>query len=222
MTIRRLGWAAAAALTAVLTMAATADASTPAQHTLTHTASVVVRPVSWAAQVTPGFTVSREKGGSVDCRFATASPGAVDADILQCSPSAEYATACWLSRTPHRSLCLRDPRSPQLVSIRRTGVMAQALPYVAARRGPLGVQLGDGTYCSIRIGGAGATLQGHPDYGTTYYCQHGQAIWAPFSTRDWGIDRSHPVWTVRTAPASGHGALRTRNVAKVWFVGMHS
>jgi hypothetical protein len=30
------------------------------------------------------------------------------------------------------------------------------------------------------------------------------------------------VWTARTAPANGHGALHTRDVAKVWFVGMHS
>ena len=222
MKIQRIAWVAAAALTTVATVTSAAEGATPAQHTLTRTAQVVVRPVSWAARVTPGFTVSRERSGSVDCRFGMASPGAVDADILECSPSAEYATACWLSRTPHHALCLRDPRTAHLVSIRRTGEMAQTLPYTAAKRGPLGLRLADGTYCSIRIGGAGATLQGHPNYGVTYYCQHGQAAWAPFAGRNWGINRSHPVWTVRTAPASGHGTLRTRNVAKVWFVGMHS
>ncbi|HEY8302904.1 MAG TPA: hypothetical protein VIG48_13485 [Jatrophihabitans sp.] len=180
-------WAAAAALLAAVTVASAAHGSTPARRTLTHTASVVVRPVTWTARVAPGFTVSRERTGRVDCTAGMASPGAVDRDILQCSPSAEYATACWLSRTPHHVLCLRDPRSKHLVSLPRHGVMAQTLPY-----------------------------------GITYYCQHGQAIWAPFSATNWGIERSHPVWTVRTAPASGHGALRTRNVAKAWFVGMHS
>ena len=215
-------WAAAGALAAVVTMASAARGAAPEQRTSTHTAQVVVRPVSWTAHVTPGFTVSRERQGSVDCTASFASPGAVDPDILECSPSAEYATACWLSRTAHRTLCLRDPRKEHLVSVRRSGVMAQALPYVPGRRGPLGLRLADGTYCGIRIGGAGATLQGHPNYGIAYYCAHGQAIWAPFSGRNWGINRSHPVWTVRTAPADGHGSLRTRNVARAWFVGMHA
>src|SRR6478609_4630251 len=138
MRIRRMGWAVAAALTAMVTVASAALGSTPAQRTLTPTAQVVVRPVSWSARVTPGFTVSRENPGSLDCTTGMASPGTVDADILECSPSAEYATACWLSRTPHRTLCLRDPRKKQWVSINRTGTMAQALPDPAGKRGPLG------------------------------------------------------------------------------------
>lgn len=225
MRIARIGRSAAvlAAVTAVfvVTVASAAAGSTSvAARTITHTSRIVVRPVSWTARVTPGYTVSTEHPGSIDCTAPSPSPGAVDPDILMCSPSAEYAVACWLSRTPHRSLCLRDPRVDHLVSISRTGVMAQALPYQV--RGPLGLLLGDGSYCEIRIGGAGSALQGHPDDTATYYCQHNQSVWAPINARDWGVNRSHPVWTVRTAPSDGHGALRTRSVAKAWFVGMHS
>jgi hypothetical protein len=222
MRPRQICWTAAAALTAVVTAASAAQGAAPAPRALTHTTSVVVRPVSRTADVTAGYSVSREKPGSLNCTAGMASPGAVDPDILECSPSAEYATACWLSHVPHRSLCLRDPREKRLVSLKRDGVMAQSLPSITSKRGPLGLRLADGTYCSIRIGGAGAILQGHRHYGITYYCQHGEAAWTPFAGRIWGIDRAHPVWTVRTAPANGHGKLRTRNVTKAWFVGMHA
>lgn len=215
-------WTAAAALTAVVTAASAAQGAAPARRALTHTTSVVVRPVSWTADVTAGYWVSRETPGVLNCTAGMASPGAVDPDILECSPSAEPAVACWLSHVPHRSLCLLDPRKKHLVSLKRDGVMAQSLPAVTSKRAPLALRLADGNYCSIRINGAGAILQGHRRYGVTYYCQHGQAAWAPFAGRTWGIDRSQPVWRVRTAPANGHGKLRTRNVAKVWFVGMHA
>ena len=221
MRIPKIIFAAAAALTAVVALGSAAQGSTPARRTLTHTNQVVVRPVSWTGRVTHGYTVSRQ-AGSVDCSFGLASPGAVDPDIVQCTPSAANADACWLSRTPHRTLCLLEPRTTKLFSVRYKDVMAQSLPYLAAKRGPLGVRLADGTYCNIRMNGAGNPLQGHPNYGIAYYCAHGQAIWAPFSARNWGIERSHPVWTARTAPADGHATLRTRNVAEAWFVGMHS
>lgn len=222
----KLLWSVVAVVLTVMGTVAgltSASAAGPVRHhALPATAQVVVRPVTWTARVAPGFTVSHQTTGWIDCTAAMPSPGAVDRDILECSPAAEYATACWLSRTPHQTLCLRDPRKNQLVSIRRHGVMAQSLPAPAGQRGPLGVRLADGTYCGIRIGGSSASLQGHPNYGITYYCQNGQALWAPFTNTSWGINRSHPTWTVRAAPANGHGALHTRNLAKVWFVGMHS
>ncbi len=209
---------ALAGTTAGLTSAAAAG---PARHhTLTSTAQVVVRPVSWSAKVTPGYQVTRENNSSIDCTFPSSSPAAVDSDILACSPDSEYAVACWLSRTPHRTLCLRDPRAKHLVSIKRSGAMAQTLPYRVP--GPLALRLGDGTYCTIRNGGAGAELQGHPNYGAFYYCQHNQSVWAPMNSKNWGIDRAHRLWTVRTAPSSGSGSLTTRDVAKVWLVGMHA
>jgi hypothetical protein len=216
-------WASAAALLATVTVASAAHGSAPAQRTLTHTSQIVVRPVSWAGRVTPGFTVSRERGFSVRCSpVPIPSPGAVDPDILRCTPSLEDVAACWLSRVPHRTLCLRDPRKQHLVSLRLKGVMPQVLPYAAAKRGPLGLTLADGTYCGIRSSGSSPSLHGHPNYVVSYYCKDGEAIWAPSSATNYGVDRSQPVWTVRTAFTSGHGGLRTRNVAKAWFVGMHS
>ncbi len=215
------GIAVTAGFLVVAGVAAPAGGAAPApRHTLSATAQVVVRPVSSSAKVTPGYQVTNESNSTLDCTSPSASPAAVDPDILACGPDSEYAVACWLSRTPHRTLCLRDVRKKKLVSIKRSGVMAQTLPYVT--RGPLALTLGDGTYCTIRDGGAGAELHSHPNYGAYYYCQNNQSIWAPMNAKNWGIDRSQAVWTTRTASSSGNGSLRTRNVAKVWFVGMHS
>jgi hypothetical protein len=184
------------------------------------TQRIIVRPVSYAGHVTPGYHVTTEPNSSLDCTFPSASPASVDSDVLACSPDSEYALACWLSRTPHRTLCLRDARTKQLVSIHRKGAMAQALPYKV--RAPLDLVLTNGTLCTLRDGGAGASLQGHPTWAAFYYCQHNQAIWAPGNARNWGIDRSHALWTARTAPENGHGSLTTSQLARAWFVGMHS
>ena len=194
-------------------------AQSPAAHHRAATDRIVVRPVSWSGQVSPGYTVSTEQNSSIDCTFPSPSPAAVDRDILFCSPDVEYAVACWLSRTPHRTLCLRDARKQQLVSIHRNGAMAQAFPFKV--RAPLEVVLGNGTLCTFRAGGAGSSLQGHPNWAVSYYCRNNSAIWTPMNAKNYGIDRSHALWTARTAPSNGHGPLTTRSVTRAWFVGMH-
>jgi hypothetical protein len=91
----------------------------------------------------------------------------------------------------------------------------------AAFRAPLLMKLADGDICSIRDGGAWGTLTGHPNLFGTYACVHAGIVWASARSQQFGVNESHPVWTVQTAPAGNH-ALVTSHVAKAWFVGTHS
>lgn len=206
---------AAAATTAGLTSASAAGPER--QHSLTHTARIVARPVTLAGRIAPGYDVSSD-GGSIDCRDGSESPSAVDRDILFCSPDAAYAVACYLWRAHQRfAVCLRDARTHALVSIRHTGAMPQALPFTHPT--PLNLTLANGTKCSLRAGGTSATLHQHPSWQLYYYCNNSQAIWGP---NPYGVNTSHAVWTVRTARSNGTGNVTTRRVAKAWFVGLHS
>jgi hypothetical protein len=189
--------------------------------TLTATVRVVVRPVTSTGHVSVGFTLKTEPTGAVDCSSKEPSPGAVDINIEFCSPSAEYAIACWNAALAHRVLCVRNPRSKDVIRIPRIGAFANTSVAPAAFRAPLLMKLADGDFCSIRDGGAWGTLTGHPNLFGTYACVHAGIVWASASARHFGVNESHPVWTVQTAPAGNH-ALVTRHVAKAWFVGTHS
>jgi hypothetical protein len=186
--------------------------------TLTATARVVVRPVTSTGHLATGYTLKTEPTGSVDCSFKDPSPGAVSPNIEFCSPSAEYAIACWNSAVAHRVLCVRDPRSKVVVRIPRIGAFANTPVAPVADRAPLLMKLADGDICSIRDGGAWGSLVGHPDLFGTYSCLHAGVVWASSSAPHSGINESHPVWTIRTAPA-GHHALVTRHVERALFVG---
>src|SRR3954447_3532968 len=86
------------------------------------TVKVVVRPVTSTGHARAGFTVTAERSGRVECNVADPSPGAVSRNIEWCSPSVEYAIACWKAATAQpRVLCMRDPRRAKLVRIPRSG-----------------------------------------------------------------------------------------------------
>jgi hypothetical protein len=186
--------------------------------TIAPTVKVVVRPVTTTGQVASGFTMITDPGGVVDCSIVSPSPVAVSANIEFCSPSAEYAVACWKAALAHHVLCMRDPRSNKVVRISRSGPFAATVPLPALRRAPLMIRLGDGDVCRIRDGGAWAQLPGHPDLDGTYSCQHDGKVWATASAPHEGVNESHPVWTVRTAHF-GSSTLVTRHIVKAWFVG---
>lgn len=200
----------------------TSRASTPPTHTSSthapsqpHTTTVVLRPVTAKGYPAPGFTVVPESGVQVLCGPPVdPSPGAVDGDILECSPSAEYAVACWPSHRAGYVLCLRDPWSKTLAEIAAVAVPKVAAP---AKPRPLAMMLSNGTRCDFRNGGAWNSLEGHPGWYGTYSCASDQAVWGQGSES--GIDTAHPQWTVSTAPLGGNGPLVMRTVATAYFVG---
>jgi hypothetical protein len=218
MRIRTLAVAAAllAALIAVATSVTVASATTST--TFPATARIVVRPVTSSGHVRTGFSVTGEPSGSVDCSFREPSPAAVSPNIEFCSPSAEYAVACWKAAVPHRVLCMRDPRTNHVVRIPRTGAFASTALAPASQRAPLAVKLFDGDFCSIRSGGAAGSLPGHPNLFITYFCVHAGAVWATMSAVHEGVNETHPGWTVQTAHPGDHN-LVTRHIVKAWFVG---
>lgn len=184
---------------------------------------MIVRPVTATGDAASGFTVKSEHGGSVDCSApGFASPGAVDANIQECSPSAEYAIACWMSSTPKHVLCSRDPSSNQLYSIKLTGGFANVESPAAAQRAPLIFVLRDGAKCSIRDGGAWGVLKSHPRWAGSYSCDKHGVVWAPAHSHHYGINESKAVWTVHTAAANGTRAVKVRKIKRAIFVGTSS
>jgi hypothetical protein len=163
--------------------------------------------------------VAAAAGNELQCGGSRAgdyqSPVAVDAGAVACAPSAAYALACWNGPTATTALCLQDPWQRQVVQIKSGGrLAAQQAPRQPT---PLGIVLSDGSRCLVRDGGAWTRLDGHPELSGTYSCAGGTAVWA--ATRSDGIDRSHSLWSVRVAPMSGHGQLRTLTVRTAYFVG---
>lgn len=191
---------------------ATASSGTP-------TASVVVRPVTPAGRPATGYHVKAERQGSVDCSFAEPSPGAVDANIEECSPSAAYAVACWKTAGAHHALCLRSPRSHTLARVRLSGSFAKTAPAKHRSRAPLMIILADGTTCTIRDGGAWGTLKSHPHWNGSYSCSKHGVVWAAPHASHYGINESSPSWTVHTGPGGGKGSLTVRAVKRAYFVG---
>lgn len=183
------------------------------------TVRVVVRPVTSSGQTLAGYRVSGEREGSVDCSYREPSPGAVSRNIELCSPSYEYAVACWKAPAPHRVLCLRDPSRKRLVRLRRTGKFAKTGVTRPADRAPLLLVLDDGTRCSIRDGGAWGQLKSHPKWSGTYSCSRHGVVWSPPNAKHYGVDESQASWTVRTASGAGRGRLVTRHVRRAYFVG---
>ncbi|HEU5270033.1 MAG TPA: hypothetical protein VFU36_08920 [Jatrophihabitans sp.] len=196
---------------------ASAAPTRPAKPANPATSRVVIRPVTAAGRPAAGYSAVPGPPGTVDCTvpIGDASPVAVDDGIVECSPAAAYAVACWPTSTVRSVLCYRDPWSRRLTVLHTDGPVA--VPAAGRTPSPLGLLLADGTRCWLRIGGAWGTLDGHPELYGTYGCDHQLAVWG--LARADGIDRSTPAWTVRIAPMSGHGALRTTTVRAAYYVG---
>ncbi|MGN6606166.1 MAG: hypothetical protein ACTHMS_04050 [Jatrophihabitans sp.] len=205
--------ASAVSVLAVLAGALLAPVSAGA--TVPPTQRVIVRPVTAAHVPAAGFSAVTTSDG-IFCSGHEASPAAVDANILECSPSAAYAPACWHAARPRYALCLRDARSHTLYRLPLVDGFGSAAPL--HDRSPLDLVLRNGTACQLRIGGAGGQLVGHPNLFATYYCSDGSAVWAGITAYHSGIDESHPVWTVRTG-RPGTSTLTTRLVARAYLVG---
>lgn len=185
----------------------------------THPATqrIVVRPVTSSGHASPGFTVRRQRKDQIDCSERDPSAGAVSRNIEQCSPSYEYAVACWKAAGHGQALCLRDPSTTRLAKIGTAGRFAATSRASRAQRAPLLIELTDGTRCSIRDGGAWGVQKSHPKWFGTYSCSHHGVVWAPPKAHHYGVNESQPSWTVRTG--SDHGRLVTRHIARAYFVG---
>jgi hypothetical protein len=184
-----------------------------------HTEQVIRRPVTRTGRVAPGYTlvVLPADPYQLDCggsRGAFPASSAVDDGIASCVPSVAYAVACWNGPTATTALCYRNAWQHQVDLINTYGRLpAEQAPKQPT---PLGLVLSDGTRCWVRDGGAWAALDGHPELVGVYSCGQ-DAVWAtPLAD---GINRTRPLWSVRVAPMSGHGKLRTVAVRTAYFVG---
>lgn len=210
-TLFAAGAAVALAATAVaLSTSASAASASPA------TQQTTLRPVTTAHHVAAGYHLVNA-GGSIDCQMAPASPVAVNDNIVECSPSAAYAVACWHAAKPGFALCLRDPFGNEVDRIRALHFSGN---HVAAPKhpAPFGLVLDNGAKCSIRDGGAWGSPKQHPKWVGFYSCTKGGAVYAPISSRD-GINQSHPSWTVWTSQGNN---VHLHHVVKAIFAGTKS
>jgi hypothetical protein len=211
---------AAVAVTAgsVFAGAAAGAATTSAAATV----KITVRPVTTSGHAASGFTVNGEPTGSLDCTDGAPSQGAVDKNILQCFPDAEYAIACWKS-TSHHALCMRNPAKAELAKIPYAGQFANTAPPTAKQLAPLRLVLDNGAKCGIRDGGAWGSLKHHPQWQGAYSCTKGGDVWLLPSSNHNGVNESHAAWTVHTADAStAKQKVTIRKVVKAYFVGTAS
>jgi hypothetical protein len=176
-----------------------------------HTHRVVVRPVDSHGNPVAGWRVTRERGTTVDCGGHAAA--AVNRNIVECFPAAEYLPSCWKSQH-HTVLCLRDATEQKLVRIRYTGSIA---PVRAPRHpSPQNFRFVGGEKCEIRVGGAWGQLPTHPRWEGFYSCPTG-SVYGP--ARGDGIDRSAPLWTAHVWRTGTKHSVVTRGIATAYFVG---
>lgn len=216
ITRSRMLLAAAGAVTMFLSPPASASTrSAPV------TVRIFVAPVTASGHAAQGFTVKGQHGLSVMCEPGDPSPVSVSKNVDECSPSAAYAVACWKAATAGRVLCMRDPRSHEIDSMKLSGRFATTAPVSARELAPFVIVLADGTVCSIRDGGAWGTLKGHPDLYGSYSCTRHGVVWTRYdghtNQAHNGVNESTPIWTVRTSPG-GAKPLVVRHVLRAYFV----
>jgi hypothetical protein len=182
------------------------------------TVRVYVAPVTAAGHAADGFAVKVEKDDVIECAPALTSPVSISPNVEECSPSAAYAVACWKSATLHQALCLEDPRHKQLIAAKVTGKFSPTKPVSKAKLSPFGIVLTDGTYCTIRDGGAWGQLKSHPNYFGSYSCSKHGVVWSKPNAAHFGVNESTSTWTVQTGGAAGKGGLTTRDIARAYFV----
>lgn len=183
------------------------------------THQVVVRPVTSSGTLARGWS-ARSQNLTISCAGALFSPVAESGDVLYCSPSAASAIACWHASDRSYAYCLPDPRTHTVDRFRLNGTTFSAAHPAEFPPAPQALDLVDGTRCSIRIGGAAARLQVHPDWVPYYFCGAGEdtAVWAQQSAADGGVRRADGLWTVQASAADGTAPLRTIGVANAYFV----
>jgi hypothetical protein len=183
------------------------------------TKRVVIRPVDQAGQPAPGFTVTNDTKRFFGCAPAgksEASSVAVNANIMWCGSSADYAVACWQAADPSHALCFRDPWSREIAESSMTtanppGTTPLSQPH------PMGLLLSDGDHCRIRNGGAWRSPVTHPTWVGYYFCTKNHSIYGPKASEGDGIDHSTPIWTVHVG--SGQGPLSVLRVVTAYYVG---
>ncbi|WP_018682734.1 esterase/lipase family protein [Actinokineospora enzanensis] len=154
------------------------------------TKTVNVAAVDKSGNPASGYTVADDTG---DVDMCSASPVAVAADIVSCSPSAAGAIACWPGPDRHALLCGGLPWEKKLYSAHSTESVPAA--DVPPSPQPWGLELANGMKCVIRNGGAwGGRADG---YTGAYSCQPSSDVVLAAPDQDTAVDRSGPVWTVK-------------------------
>ncbi|ODR17088.1 hypothetical protein BHQ23_27585 [Mycobacterium gordonae] len=158
-----------------------------------------------------------EVGGSETVADCEPSLAAVNKNIYRCYPTAAGADVCWPAASL-QLLCMDDPWKKQL---RRVSISAPLAPVDPPQQAwPVALQLDDGTQCRLRNGGAWGSRD--DDYRGAYGCDaHGEEgyVLTPYDV--YPIDRSAPMWTVKTGDLATYGGALpppvTHTVAKAWF-----
>ncbi|WP_181063627.1 esterase/lipase family protein [Nocardia nova] len=178
----------------------------------------VLRPFDRAGKLAAGWALDDRTTGTIDCRFASPSPSAVDPGIQECAPVAAEADSCLITPQATTAFCLENPFAPTIVRNAITGQTHTDSPATEFPV-PIGIILDDGTTCRRRIGGSWPTTDAKPDYVGYYNCSQGakfRAVWGPPDGN--GITKTESGWIVETG--GEHGSLTTHKITEALFVGV--
>ncbi len=171
---------------AATTTAAAVPPVDPAPDTPTEVVDVVA--VDAGGEPAAGYAV--EAGSPVEGCYA--SEAAVGPNIVECWPSAAGANVCWVRSGGVSLLCGVEPWEKVL----RRSESAKPVDRVEALPSPKpwGIELADGTRCSLRNGGSwGGRADG---YTGAYSCRgKGSVVLSPPDGKGL-VDRSRSAWTV--------------------------
>ena len=182
----------------------------------TATQKIIVRPVNSHRRAVKGYRVVKWTS-SVSCTSTAAA--AIDNGIAFCGSSADYTVACWHSSDAARVLCLPDPQTKVLWSVKLVGTFPKLRAPAHPR--PQALELNNGDRYLVRDGGAATALTQHPNW-VAYYYGGRQTIGSIYGPRgSHGINTHHARWFVTTfRTAKSHGVRH--DVARAYYVGTAS
>ncbi|MEU4379800.1 hypothetical protein [Micromonospora echinofusca] len=172
-------------------------------------------PVTRDGRPAPGYQVTEVGRQQPDECFPAYS--ATAPDIVSCLPFVLGAHACWIEPDRTKVLCGR-PGNNQLIRYDMRQPVASADPPAEERRGPLLIELRDGTKCTRRWGGPTPSWPG--PLTAWYYCS-GRGIIVQVADEPL-ISRRDPYWTVRLVDlreVGGDPVLQPYEVAFVHYAG---
>lgn len=169
---------------------------------------VELTPVDNAGRPTAGWSIV-DMEDSIDCAVSVGADSALVSDIYECAGNSH--DTCWIAAEGDHALCLDDPFGRQLTRVKMTAPPTGTGKWTRPPR-PLGLVLGSGETCRLRMGGAAENQESHPQLVPVYYCR-GVTVWAD---GDDVVRTSVDPWTALVGTSKG--PLTEETVVTAYFV----
>lgn len=167
------------------------DAGTTTDTAAASTEQVLIDPFDSDGNLRPEYHI--DTLDPVDVFGCDASLSAVSDNVFECAPYAAHTNVCWPGDSPYELLCSHGPTSYSLF----LAVSETPLPAAPAVSQPVPwqLELGDGSVCAVRYGGAWGD---GPGDSIGYYSCDGPSAFVLAAPASHPVDTTGDVWTVQT------------------------